>query len=178
MTDQDIMAHDFKSEPFSGTLWDLIAECRRWLPNTESLLRGQRWVLESWGNQENIFPVRKFAPYNDRGTEILVGGRKFVAVDNEPLTAFYKCIANGSELPPMGQLFGSARMPASWKFEAKNVYGWKTGGVEAPWRKSGIKLAHLLDAARGIDGAFPDAMRARFVLGFSPLNIFSVARHY
>jgi hypothetical protein len=166
------VSHNFSNTPFQGDLWDLMEECKHWLPSRVDLKRGQSWVFETWNTSENIFPVRKFSPFSSRGSQIQVGGRTFVAVDNEPLTGFYKTLKNREILPPFNEFFGSRAMPASWKLEAPNCNGWKTGGVSIPARSFGIKLAHLIDAAEGLEGCAPETMQRRFFLGFSPFNVF------
>jgi hypothetical protein len=167
-----MIPHDFTYTPFKGDLLDLINVCKHWLPSVERIKLGQMRVFEAWQKHTTLFPVRKFAPHANRGEEIHIEGRTFIAVDNEPLSGFYKLLGMNGPIAPISDLFGTRSMPASWSLEVPNIREWKKGGVALKLRKSGLMLAHLIDAAKGLKGESPHEMKLRFLLGFSPLNIF------
>ncbi len=166
--------HDFRTEPFEGSLLELLDECWRAMPTLEVHLKGHSWLLGQTTTRGNLLPVRKFATHSDRGAIHEEADVSYMPVDNEPLAALYK-LWNTGTVPAgtVGEMLKSRTIPASWKCDVTSKSGMRFSGVSAPFRDCGLKLAHLHDAAAGLKKRHDaDGARARFLRSLSPLNVF------
>ncbi len=165
----------FEEGRFDGNLAELIDRCMPFVPRPEVLAEADRWLagLEQHGR---LLPVRKFAERANRGEVFTVGRRWFVPVDNETLAHLYGALLCGSV--PQGdleELYRSGALTLSWRLETFSPVmgsGVRTGQVRAPFRDQGLKLAHLIDAARGLASETEGDLTQRFRLTLNPLNCF------
>jgi hypothetical protein len=165
------MAINFKQDTFEGTLGDLFDECFH--ISNDQLNNAHEWVKSQISIPGNILPIRKYREFSKRGEVKTIDGLTFLSVDNEPLAALYKYWLTGSILDvSLGQLLTQNKIPASWKNDIPNAQ-FKFAGVQSSFRKNGLKLAHIVDAA-GILPSSPenDELVMRYLRSLSPVNIF------
>lgn len=168
------MNHDFRMQPFDGTLYELLEAVWPEMPAVDVHLRAHDWLRGQLGVADNLLPVRKFSPHRERGAIHAVGARAFMPADNEPLAALYRRWVDGVvAAESIGELLRRKAIPASWKCDVLGKGGLRFSGVSAPFRDRGLKLAHIHDAAAGL-GVADDAaaMQTRFIRSLSPLNVF------
>ncbi|MFL5358697.1 hypothetical protein [Archangium sp.] len=165
----------FDNGAFDGDLAELIQRCMQFVPAPERLAEADRW-LASLEEDGRLLPVRKFAERPTRGEFFAVGRRRFVPIDNETLTHLYRELLEGSV--PEGDLEDLYRrgvLTVSWKLDTEtSALGSRIrkGQVAAPFREEGLKLAHLIDAARGLASETEADLVQRFRLTLNPLNCF------
>jgi len=165
----------FEGGRFDGNLAELIDRCMIFVPTAQRLAEADRWLaeLELHGR---LLPIRKFARRANRGEVFSVGHRRFVPVDNETLAHIHRELLLGNV--PQGDLedlYRQGTLTLSWKTDtARTDLGsrLRTGQVAAPFRDEGLKLAHLIDAARGVGGSSEEDFVQRFRLALNPLNCF------
>jgi hypothetical protein len=97
--------------------------------------------------------------------------------DNEPLADLYRRWIESSEIPgTIGEALVSGNLVASWKCDlgTPQISSMKFKGVRARFRDMGLKLAHLVDAAKGglPETNFADQLTIRYLRSLSPLNVF------
>ncbi|MBI2522462.1 MAG: hypothetical protein HYV97_18725 [Bdellovibrio sp.] len=174
------MLHDFKSTPFSGTLLELLELCWEHMPDDAVCRDAHHWVEEQPKIAGNLLPVRKFSPaHSSRGQICVCGSLRFIPTDNEPLAGLYKLWTQG-QVPsePIGVMLRKRIIPASWNCDVISNDGLRFSGVSSPFRDHGLKLAHISDAALGIQGQVDgQSITVRFLRSLSPLNVFLFPSH-
>ncbi|WP_224247610.1 hypothetical protein [Hyalangium gracile] len=163
----------FDNGAFDGDLAELIQRCMQFVPAPERLAEADQW-LASLEEDGRLLPVRKFAGRPTRGELFAVGRRRFVPIDNETLVHLYRELLEGGV--PEGDfedLYRRGALTVSWKLDTEtSALGSqiRKGQVAAPFRDEGLKLAHLIDAARGLAGETEPDLVQRFRLTLNPLN--------
>lgn len=169
------MAHNFKTDTFSGSLLDLFELCWEEMLDAKTHLTAHRFLITQPTIHQNILPLRKFAPdYSERGKLWAIENFQFLPVDNEPLAFLYKTWKSGGVAnKTLGDMLRGREIPASWSCDARDGSGMRFSGVSTPFRDHGLKLAHLSDAAIGIDPSLSTrSIILRFMRSLSPLNVF------
>lgn len=174
---------NWKTEPFEGTLLEIIEECARLLPKPAQLIRTQQWLIEQLQSAEDnpaiLLPVRRFTGQDNRGAVFTIDGCQFVPTDNEPATALYEIIRlNGAGAvtgQSLKQLFENGTLPVSWVADSPKDLpaGWRFGPAAAELRSLGLKLAHIFDASqKSLDRETADGCLPRFFRTMNPINLF------
>ncbi len=177
------MPHDFVTTPFEGNLLSLLELLDHdWAPRISEMLRFHRWLSDQSSGNQDLYPLRKFSPSHENRGEILQHyGVRSVPVDNEPLVYIYEALKNRPRsihalyTDSLEQALTSGRLPISWKLEAGRATTWsgaKVGGVATDFRKHGILLAHVLDAANQLPFHNRADLNVRFFRTLSPIFIF------
>lgn len=168
---------NFKQENFTGTLLELLACCNGHLSSIGARLREHHeWLMAELSHTPNLLPIRKGHVYRERGGRVEVGSRTYLIADNEPLASQFEFLLD-QERRPAGtfrELLQSGRIAASWRADVPGAAGLRFRGVGASFRQQGLKLAHVFDAADGLDqvGPLERQMEVRFLRSQSPLNVF------
>lgn len=169
------MAHNFRSEKWKGSLEELFEECFGQGPAPEQILKFSQFVLDGIKRENEIFPLRKHKQHPQRGKTFEVEGRRFIPVDNEPLIGLMNlALSDHHQAVSFMELFGRNKLKASWKFEVKSdplSSGFKTGGVAADFRRNGLKVAHIEDAAEHIGHSDTEYI-VRYLRSMMMANVF------
>lgn len=172
---------DFKTETFEGTLLELLRTCNRDLPEFRTRFADQHeWLLGQYAHTPNLLPVRRGNGDNQRGSVIESGQRRFLVADNEPLASIYKTVLEGGRFNgSMETLLRAGEISASWTCDVVDKAGLSFKGVSSSFRKRGLKLAHIFDAAKGLEAVADrdDQLRLRFTRSLSTLNVFLFPNH-
>lgn len=168
---------NFKSEHFEGTLLELLEHCNGHADSRrEQLLTHQEWLLQQLMLSPNLLPIRKGQTYRERGRTVEVEDRRYLIADNEPLASQFQFLLDPQGRPPGSflELLQAGHVSASWKADVSHPSPLRFRGVASAFRERGLKLAHIFDAADGLNRVEPLARQfeLRFLRSQSPLNVF------
>lgn len=167
---------NFKVETFAGTLFELLESCNGHSRDDWTRLRAHHdWIVGELERTPNLLPIRKGHTFRERGRVVEVGPRSFLIADNEPLASQFELLLdrrNGLQ-GRFGDLLRSGTISASWKADLPSP-GLRFRGIKSSFRDRGLKLAHVFDAANGLERieALGRQMELRFFRSQSPLNVF------
>lgn len=168
---------NFKLERFEGTLLELIDRCNAHVATVRGrVLEHHGWLLQQLSQAPNLLPIRKGQTYRERGRVVEVGAQCYLIADNEPLASQFKYLLDevGRPQGSFFELLQAGRISASWKSEVAAPSGLRFRGVATSFRQRGLKLAHVFDAAAGLDRVAPleRQFEFRYLRSQSPLNVF------
>ena len=168
---------NFKQERFEGTLLDLFRECNAHLAaSRERISQHHDWLVAQLDVASNLLPIRKGGAYRERGRTVGAGERRFLVVDNEPLASQYELVLQeqGFGAHSFEDLLRAGVVSASWKSDVANATPLHFKGVRSSFRARGLKLAHIFDAAQGLDQVSSphEQLPLRFLRSQSLLNVF------
>lgn len=146
---------DFRNNVFKGTIYEIIQYADEIMPPPKDILRAQNWVVEQETSLKHSLPIRKFVDFPNRGSIFSFENRQFMPVDNEPLTKVFDSLVAGI-LPARSysEMIMARTIPVSRYIEDPVL---RQGGtlwlskVDTEFRRNGWKLAHLVDAANGVE---------------------------
>ncbi len=159
---------NFRNDSLTCTLEELMAICFNLMPHINEIHKAQKWIENQLTETPNLLPVRKYSKFSRRGSTLVESDKSFISVDNEPLIALYQSWIDG-KIPTdtiLSQL-ERRQIPASWYKDGVES-SFKFCGVNAHFRKLGLKLAHIVDAA---DSSAKNHT-TRYLRTMSPLNLF------
>ena len=164
--------HNFKTQCFRGTLFDLFGICSELGPDKDAIRSADEWVLEQLLHESALLPVRKYSGFPQRGKRCRVGRIEYIAVDNEPLAYFFESISGRLGTNPLKHSFFDLLtrkiMSASWNCdwpEAKTKF--RFSGISTEFRNHGLKLAHIEDAGKN-----DLEWEKRYLRSMLPSNVF------
>jgi len=161
---------DFVTTPFRGSLLELFGELESFMPARDALIRGHEWIVKQPRHSPNLLPYRTCAGHRDRGERHRIDDLEFCPVDNELLAELYQHLLSERELPSsIVEALRFRLVPLSW--HAVESSGFRVGPATTGFRKYGILLAHLFDAASGISGTDAAAFLLRFRRSLDPINV-------
>ena len=110
------------------------------------------WLVMQTKLANNIFPIRKTAKYSNRGEIHVFPEGSFLPVDNELLASLMNLVLL-KQLPDMNmsQCLKNGLVSASWKCDIYMKPDFKFKGIKSSFRDNGLKLAHIYDAAKGLE---------------------------
>jgi hypothetical protein len=166
------MAHNFKTQRFRGTLYELFGICSKLGPDKDATRAADDWVLEQLHHESALLPIRKHSGFPQRGNRCRIGSIEYIAVDNEPLAYLFESLSGRLGTNPLKftffDLLTRKIMPASWNCDwpdAKSEF--RFCGVTTEFRKHGLKLAHIEDAGKNDLG-----WEKRYLRSMLPSNVF------
>ena len=169
------MAHNFNKDQWSGTLEMLFQECFLQGPASDRILQFSQFVLDGVQRENELLPLRKYKNHPKRGETFADGVKRFMPVDNEPLIGLMNLAKSTIKTPnSFLELFKQKILKGSWNFEVNGdaiSSQFATGGASADFRKNGLKVAHIEDAAKHI-GASDSEYKIRYLRSMLLTNVF------